>query len=251
MSEEIDVQQPPVPVRSSDRLSSLNNNEDASTLTVSTSLYQDDMAEEEEEESEDDSGSDGVNVDEEEEEEATSCSSSGGGDGRAAAPTTGLDHGEAQQQRPQPLLSSKSASPAQTPPTGADAADANASTTSSSTPRHHHRRAASPPQPAPTYGSFLHAVTLGCLVVAMSFGINLLNLLVYLLVRPVSRVAARRVVGGVFQAMWVNVAAYLLPRSELVMTGDMPVDPTRPAIIIANHQVRVWMGVDGGVWTWV
>lgn len=100
--------------------------------------------------------------------------------------------------------------------------------------------AAEPPAqpPPPTYGSFLHALFLGVLVVAMSFGINILNLLVYLLVRPVSRVAARRIVGGVFQAMWVNVTAYLLPRSEVVLTGDLQVDPTRPAIIIANHQVR-------------
>jgi hypothetical protein len=190
-----------------------------------------------EEESEGDEASGGGLIgddeDEEQEEKDGASSSSSSGD-RAAAPTDG-----GPQQHLQPLSSATASPAALTPPT-------NASTTTTSTtphPTHHHhhhrRRAASPPQPAPTYGSFLHAVTLGCLVVAMSFGINILNLLVYLLFRPVSRVAARRIVGGIFQAMWVNVTAYLLPRSELVMTGDMPVDPTRPAIIIANHQVCV------------
>jgi hypothetical protein len=219
-------QQGPVPVRSSDRLSSMNN-EDASTLTMSTALYQEDMAEEESD----------VSDEGEEEEAATSSSGSSnvmGEEGRSrpsASTTAALGQ---QDEAGAGAASTTAVAGAAVASSSASVGERPSSTSFSSSPR----APPSPPPPPPTYGSFLHAVVLGCLVVAMSFGINILNLLVYLLVRPVSRVAARRLVGGVFQAMWVNVAAYLLPRSELVMTGDMPVDPTRPAIIIANHQVH-------------
>jgi hypothetical protein len=43
--------------------------------------------------------------------------------------------------------------------------------------------------------------------------------------------------------MWQKSAAAILPSSELVISGEFDVDPTRPAIIIANHQVRA--GSDG------
>ncbi len=95
-------------------------------------------------------------------------------------------------------------------------------------------------KPPPTYASFLAAVLRGWLVIAMSFGINILNLIVYLTIRPWSRVTARRLTGEWWQRMWVSVMAYLLPKSEIVLTGDAlhkTIDTSRPAIIIANHQV--------------
>ena len=221
--------------------------EDASTITMSTTLYQD-MAEEESDSSTG-TGSGGSSSDAEGEEEMEVTDSSGG-DGVIDDSNSGSGH---EQQEPEegpaeaaaaaegpgaPASPSLDHNPAR-PPTASSLSKAKGG--HPHTPSRQQQQQASPPPPPPaTYGSFLHALALGVLVVAMSFGINILNLLVYLLVRPVSRVAARRIVGGVFQAMWVNVTAYLLPRSELVLTGDLHVDPTRPAIIIANHQV--WKG---------
>lgn len=95
-------------------------------------------------------------------------------------------------------------------------------------------------KPRRTYGSIMHAIIICWLVIAMSFGLNILNFLVYLTVRPWSRRTARRLIGNWFQSMWVSVMSYLMPPSELVLSGDVfpkTKDSTRPAIIIANHQV--------------
>jgi len=91
-----------------------------------------------------------------------------------------------------------------------------------------------------TIFSMAHAVVLCGLVMAMSFGINILNFLVFVTVRPWSRLTARRLIGHWWQRMWVSVMSYLLPKSEMILTGDIvlnTVDSSRPAIIIANHQV--------------
>ncbi len=91
-----------------------------------------------------------------------------------------------------------------------------------------------------TLFSMAHAVVLCWLVMAMSFGVNILNFLVFVTVRPWSRLTARRLIGHWWQRMWVSVMSYLLPKSEMILTGDIvlnTVDSSRPAIIIANHQV--------------
>ena len=91
-----------------------------------------------------------------------------------------------------------------------------------------------------TLFTMAQAVVRCWLVIAMSFGINILNLLVFLTVRPWSRLTARRLIGDWWQRMWVSVMSYLLPKSEMILTGDVllkTIDTSRPAIIIANHQV--------------
>ena len=43
--------------------------------------------------------------------------------------------------------------------------------------------------------------------------------------------------GDWLQSMWFEASSWLMPRTELVISGDGPADPSRPAVIIANHQV--------------
>ncbi|RHY41706.1 hypothetical protein DYB30_004746 [Aphanomyces astaci] len=39
------------------------------------------------------------------------------------------------------------------------------------------------------------------------------------------------------QTAWVDVIASTFPQTDLVVTGDLPTDPTKPAIILCNHQI--------------
>ncbi|GMF35922.1 unnamed protein product [Phytophthora fragariaefolia] len=42
---------------------------------------------------------------------------------------------------------------------------------------------------------------------------------------------------SVAQALWVDVTSTSFPQTKLSVSGELPADPRRPAILIANHQV--------------
>ncbi|TMW63815.1 hypothetical protein Poli38472_002756 [Pythium oligandrum] len=66
--------------------------------------------------------------------------------------------------------------------------------------------------------------------------INGVQFALFLLVRAFDTAVYRRCMGAV-QALWVDVASSCFPTTLLDITGDLPTDNSRPAIIIANHQV--------------
>jgi len=39
------------------------------------------------------------------------------------------------------------------------------------------------------------------------------------------------------QAFWFQSTSFILPSTNIIFTGDLTVDRSRPAIIISNHQV--------------
>uniref|UniRef100_K3X6I6 Phospholipid/glycerol acyltransferase domain-containing protein n=1 Tax=Globisporangium ultimum (strain ATCC 200006 / CBS 805.95 / DAOM BR144) TaxID=431595 RepID=K3X6I6_GLOUD len=67
--------------------------------------------------------------------------------------------------------------------------------------------------------------------------INFCQFTIWLLVRPFDNALYRRLMGSYVQSLWVDVASSCFPEAKLVVTGEIPTDKTRPAIIIANHQV--------------
>ncbi|CAI5742713.1 unnamed protein product [Hyaloperonospora brassicae] len=67
--------------------------------------------------------------------------------------------------------------------------------------------------------------------------INFLQFCLYCLVRPFNTALYRYWMGSVAQALWVDVASTSFPLTKLSVTGELPADPSKPAIIIANHQV--------------
>ncbi|KAH9189881.1 hypothetical protein AeNC1_008153 [Aphanomyces euteiches] len=70
--------------------------------------------------------------------------------------------------------------------------------------------------------------------------LNLLVLLVYEVaacsLRPFSRSLYRRAIGRCF-ALYVEIMARSFPKCDLIVSGDMPTDTSKPVFIIANHQV--------------
>ncbi|KAJ0399541.1 hypothetical protein P43SY_006087 [Pythium insidiosum] len=66
--------------------------------------------------------------------------------------------------------------------------------------------------------------------------LNSLQFALYLFVRPFDNALYRRIMGGV-QALWMDMSSSCFPETKLEVTGELPTDPSRPAIIIANHQV--------------
>ncbi|RLN57271.1 hypothetical protein BBJ28_00018877 [Nothophytophthora sp. Chile5] len=76
--------------------------------------------------------------------------------------------------------------------------------------------------------------------------INFCQFCLWCLVRPFNKALYRRLMGCVLspflslsllQSLWVDVTSSSFPATKLVATGELPTDATRPAIIIANHQV--------------
>ncbi|KAF0695263.1 Aste57867_13905 [Aphanomyces stellatus] len=70
--------------------------------------------------------------------------------------------------------------------------------------------------------------------------VNVLVLLVYeaatCTIRPISRSAFRRAVGRCF-AIYVEIMAWCFPPCDLVVSGELPSDVTKPIFLICNHQV--------------
>ncbi|KAL4176378.1 hypothetical protein KRP22_001321 [Phytophthora ramorum] len=67
--------------------------------------------------------------------------------------------------------------------------------------------------------------------------INFLQFCLWCLVRPFNKPLYRRLMGSVAQALWVDVTSTSFPRTKLSVSGELPSDPQRPVIILANHQV--------------
>ncbi|KAE9029183.1 hypothetical protein PR003_g2964 [Phytophthora rubi] len=67
--------------------------------------------------------------------------------------------------------------------------------------------------------------------------INFLQFCLWCLVRPFDKPLYRRLMGSVAQALWVDVTSTSFPQTKLSVSGELPTDPTRPVILIANHQV--------------
>ncbi|KAG9397963.1 Acyl-CoA:lysophosphatidylglycerol acyltransferase 1 [Aphanomyces cochlioides] len=42
---------------------------------------------------------------------------------------------------------------------------------------------------------------------------------------------------GMVQTAWIDVIACVFPKTDIVVTGQLPTDTTKPAIIVCNHQV--------------
>lgn len=66
--------------------------------------------------------------------------------------------------------------------------------------------------------------------------VNSMQFCLYLFVRPFNTGVHRRAMGWI-QSVWVGVTSACFPTTQLDITGELPSDPTRPVIIIANHQV--------------
>ncbi|RQM10454.1 hypothetical protein DD237_003921 [Peronospora effusa] len=67
--------------------------------------------------------------------------------------------------------------------------------------------------------------------------INFLQFCLYCLVRPFNKVLYRQLMGSMAQSLWIDVASASFPQTKLSITGELPSDPTKPIILLANHQV--------------
>lgn len=67
--------------------------------------------------------------------------------------------------------------------------------------------------------------------------LNFCQFALYCLVRPFDNALYRRLMATMVQAQWLDVAASCFPETTLAITGEIPQDTSRPAIVIANHQV--------------
>ncbi|KAI9922198.1 hypothetical protein PsorP6_001767 [Peronosclerospora sorghi] len=67
--------------------------------------------------------------------------------------------------------------------------------------------------------------------------LNLFQFCLYCLVRPFNKALYRRHMGFVAQALWLDVMSTSFPKTKISVTGELPSDPSKPVILIANHQV--------------
>ncbi|TDH70632.1 hypothetical protein CCR75_005549 [Bremia lactucae] len=67
--------------------------------------------------------------------------------------------------------------------------------------------------------------------------INFLQFCLWCLVRPFNRILYRHLMCFVAQSLWVDVASTSFPQTKLAVSGELPSNPSKPVILIANHQV--------------
>ncbi|KAL7683166.1 putative phospholipid/glycerol acyltransferase [Plasmopara halstedii] len=67
--------------------------------------------------------------------------------------------------------------------------------------------------------------------------INFLQFCLWCLVRPFDKPLYRRLMGSIAQSLWVDVTSTSFPETKLSVSGEFPSDPSKPVILIANHQV--------------
>jgi lysocardiolipin and lysophospholipid acyltransferase len=81
-------------------------------------------------------------------------------------------------------------------------------------------------------GIVLRAIAIVCNCVAGC----VIGALCWVLVRPFSRAASRRLVGAWSQATWAAATLSVFPSTRLVLSGELP-NPAAPGVLIANHQM--------------